>query len=109
MAMDWQLFGLVLAGEFFFAMIVAWLTHYLDEKKVEGQTYGLVVLGVAGVVVIAGGMIGWENVIILAACFAVAALPMGVEYYGRVVRDRMEAQKILEGRLDEHTRTDREE
>jgi len=88
MAKFWQGFGWVLAIDFIYALGVAWLTRYLDEKKVEGQTYSLVVLGVAGVVIVAGSWIGWVEVARLAVAFAVAAVPMGVEYYQRVVIDK---------------------
>lgn len=109
MAWDWQSFGLVLALELLFALLVAWLTRYLSDKRIEGQTYSLVVLGVAGVVTIAGGVIGWENVAKLALCFVMAALPMGVEYYQRVIREWKDSLAIMEGWLDGHPGASRKE
>jgi hypothetical protein len=93
---NWPVIGLILAGQFIFAALVAALTRAISMHKVLGQTYSLVVLGVAGVVVIAGAQIGWSNVAFLAACFAVAAVPMGLEYYTRLLAEHKAAQAARE-------------
>jgi hypothetical protein len=108
MAIPWLTIGLVLAGELVFACGVAAITR-LFSKHLEGQTYGLVVLGVAGVITIAGALIGWINVVILLGAFAVAALPMGFEYYSRMVRQARKVRQASEELLHEHARTDRQE
>jgi MFS family permease len=102
MAASWLVIGLVLAGELVFAVLVALITR-LFSKHLEGQTYGLVVLGVAGVVTIAGPVIGWGTVGFLGACFAVAAIPMAVEYYGRVINEARKARAAGAEALNEHT------
>jgi hypothetical protein len=100
MAETWQAVGIVLA-ELIFASGVAWLTRLFSAHKIEGQTFAMVVLGVAGVVSIAGFRIGWETVGFLVLCFAVAALPMGIEYYSRFIAEQKkaneEARRILDG------------
>ncbi len=93
---NWQVFGLVLAGELFFAMGLAWGVRVLSLTKLIGQTYWMVVVGVAGVVIISGPIIGLANVAILAACFTVAALPMGVEYFARLISEAKAAQAARE-------------
>jgi hypothetical protein len=80
MAESWQAVGIAL-GTLVFAAGVAVLNRLLSVNKVEGQTFSMVVLGVAGVVGIAGFRIGWDNAGFLGLCFAVAAIPMGIEYY----------------------------
>jgi hypothetical protein len=91
-AFDWQTFGLVLAGEFIFSLALAWATRQVSNHKVAGQTYWLVSVGVAGVVIISGAVIGLENVAKLGACFSVAAVPMGYEYFSRVIAEHQAAQ-----------------
>jgi hypothetical protein len=95
-AADWQIIGLILAGELLFSLAMAAATRHISNIKYPGQTYWLVVVGVAGVVVIAGAFIGWGNVGFLAACFAVAGLPMGIEYFQRELREHKTAQDIRE-------------
>lgn len=108
MATNWQVFGLVLAAEFIFAIGFAFLTRYLAKNGPEGQTLWMVVVGVAVVVAISGPLVGWENVRTLAACFGVAGLPMAIEYLGRVVREEREARRVREEGLDDgHAGTDR--
>ncbi len=108
MANFWLGLGNVLTWVFLFALGVAWLTRYLDEKKIEGQTYSLVVLGVGGVIVAAGNVIGWVNVARLAVCFAVAAMPMGVEYFQRVIVAKGVELQVMEGWLDGNQGASRE-
>ena len=93
---DWTVFSLVLAGELLFALLVAYITRLVASHKLTGQTYWLVVVGVGGVVVISGPVIGWQAVIILGACFSVAGLPMGVEYFGRLLAEHKAAQAARE-------------
>lgn len=106
MATSWLVIGWILAGELFFALIVAVLTR-IFAKHLPGQIFGLVVLGVSGVVTIAGFQIGWNAVWFLLLCFAVAAIPMGVEYFWRLIAEELKAKNEFEGMLDEHTSPDR--
>ena len=108
MATSWLVIGSVLAGELVFAIGVALITR-LFSKHLEGQTYGLVVLGVAGVVTIAGSVIGWKTVLFLGACFTAAAIPMGIEYYQRVIEQARKAKQVGKDALDEHASADWEE
>lgn len=100
MAETWQAVGIVL-GIFVFAIGVAALTRLFSTHKLEGQTFSMVVLGVGGVIGIAGFRIGWETVGFLTLCFSVAAIPMGYEYYSRVIEEQKkaneEAKRILDG------------
>jgi len=107
MELNWLLFGLILAGEFIFALGLASLVRWMSRKGVFGQTLWMVVVGVAGTVSIAGPLVGWETVGILAVCFLVSGIPMAVEYIGRISDEQEAAKKTLEGALDEHTGTDR--
>lgn len=88
--------GLILAGEALGAIALAALVRLISTHKIHGQTYWMVVVGVAGTVVIAGPQIGWENVGFLAACFAVSGLIMGVEYFTRLTAEHKAAQAIQE-------------
>ena len=101
MAINWLVIGLTLGGEIGFASVVAVLTRVFS-KHLHGQVYALVVLGVGGVVILAGPLIGWANVLILGGCFAIAGLVMGVEYYSRLLGEarqtRSAAEKMLEPR-----------
>jgi mannose/fructose/N-acetylgalactosamine-specific phosphotransferase system component IIC len=107
MANDWLLFGLILAGEFIFALGLASLVRWMSRRGVFGQTLWMVVVGVAGTVTIAGPLIGWEMVGILAICFLVSGIPMAVEYLTRISEEQESARKTLEGTLDGHTRENR--
>ncbi len=96
---------LVGLGEAAFGAALAALTRLVHREGLEGQTYWLVVAGVAGTVLIATPLLGWRVVAVLAVCFGITGLPMGVEYFGRVlseVRAAREAQMaLLEGEDDE--------
>lgn len=100
MAETWQTVGIVL-GELIFSVVVAVLTRLFSTHKIAGQTFSMVVLGVAGVIGIAGFRIGWETVGFLALCFSVAGLPMGIEYYSRFIGEQIKANnestKVLDG------------
>ena len=65
------------------------------------------VLGVAGVITIAGFQIGWMAVGFLAICFSVSALPMAVEYYSRMIAAARRAKSENEKMLDVHPGADR--
>lgn len=91
---NWPLVGLILAGVFIYALSIAALTRIFARAQMHGQTFGLVVAGVAGVVTLAGAVIGWANVGFLLACFAVAGLVMGVEYYSRLLAEHQAAQDV---------------
>ena len=106
MAETWQVIGIVLC-ELIFATIVAVLTRIFSRHKIEGQTYAMVVLGVAGVVGIAGFQIGWATVGFMALCFAVAGLPMGIEYYSRFIGEQIKANEEAKKVLDGNTSADR--
>lgn len=106
MAETWQAVGIVL-GVFLFAIGVAALTRLFSTIKLEGQTFSMVVLGVAGVIGIAGFRIGWETVGFLVMCFAVAGLPMGIEYYDRVIKEQRKANEEAQRMLNGNPSTDR--
>lgn len=106
MADSWQTVGIVL-GELIFSVIVAVLTRIFSTHKIEGQTFSMVVLGVAGVIGIAGFRIGWETVGFLALCFAVAGLPMGIEYYSRFIEEQKKANEAAKGILNGNASADR--
>lgn len=89
----WLVFGLVLAGELIFSLVLALLVRLFSRYKVPGQTYWMVVLGVVGVVLIASPLIGAKATANLAACFATSGLVMGVEYFMRVLEEHAEAEK----------------
>lgn len=107
MELNWLLFGLILAGEFIFALGLASLVRWMARKGVFGQTLWMVVVGVAGTVSITGPLIGWETVGILAVCFLASGIPMAVEYLSRISDEQEAAKKTLEGTLDEHAGADR--
>jgi len=100
-ALNWLVIGLILAGELIFAAVIAALTRILSKSKLPGQTFGMVVVGVAGVVVIAGAQIGWHNVAFLGVCFSVSGLVMGIEYYTRILAEQRDAQQAREDSIHE--------
>ncbi len=106
MANSWQAVGIVL-GILIFATGVAVLTRLFSSHRIEGQTFSMVVLGVAGVIGIAGFRIGWETVGFLVLCFSVAAIPMGIEYFQRVINEQKKANEEATRLLDGNTSTDR--
>jgi len=108
MANDWQKIGLILALVLVWAVGVAIWTRWSAKAKLQGQTIWHVAAGVAGVVIAAGIWIGFENAAFVLVCFFVAAIPMAVEYFGRLQREEMEAQKVLEESY-EHSSADRKE
>jgi len=88
--------GLILAGQALGAIALAALVRVISRRKITGQTYWMVVCGVAGTVVISGPQIGWENVAFLAGCFALTGFIMGVEYFTRLADEHKAAQDIRE-------------
>lgn len=100
MATDWTLLGLILAMELLYAIGVALWTRWAANSKLQGQTIWHVAVGIAGVVAIAGLRIGFEVVGFLTVCFTLAAIPMGIEYFGRVQAEQQKAQKVLESNVD---------
>ncbi len=108
MANDWRLIGLILALILIYATGVAVWTRWTANAKLQGQTIYHVATGVGGVVIIAGLGIGFEKSAFLLACFVVASIPMAIEYFSRLKREEMEAQKVLEESY-EHTSADRKE
>ena len=72
-----------------FNAITAWSER---EGYIEGYTSFYVVIGVAGTVLIAQGLLGWETVGVLALAFAGAGAPMIVRHVARYMRARREAQ-----------------
>lgn len=109
MAINWLLLGLVLAGQLLFAIGMAFLVRWMSEKGMHGQTFWMVVLGFAGVLVIASPLIDWLDFVILAACLVVAGFPMGVEYYSRISKENQNARQTLEGVISDHPRADRQD
>ena len=107
MANDWQLIGLILALELLYAAGVAAWTRVTANAKLQGQTIWHVAVGVAGVVSIAGLRIGFEEVGFLALCFAVAAIPMAIEYFGRIHQEHKAAQQAREEMVNGNTSADR--
>jgi len=95
-SVDWQTFGLVLALVFVFSMGLAFLTRLVNNHKLRGQTFWLVVVGVAMVVAMMGFVIGWLAVGLLVVGFAVAAIPMAVEYFWRTLHEQFEANTETE-------------
>jgi len=106
MANDWQEIGFILALVIIFATGLAWVTRKFSNNKLEGQTYWLVVVGVAGVVLISGLRIGWEAVSFLLGCFAVSAVPMGVEFYGRYLEGQKKLRAANEAMAEKASNTD---
>jgi hypothetical protein len=100
MANNWPLVGLIMALELIFAVGVAVWTRWASKAKLQGQTIWHVAVGVAGVVSIAGLRIGFDVVGFLTVCFTVAAIPMGIEYFGRVQAEQKKAQEVLESNVD---------
>ncbi len=100
MAINWQIFGYVLAASLIWGILMALLTRYI-ATHLDGQIYGLVVLGVAGVVAIAGFAIGWLAVAKLALCFAAAGVVMGFEYYSRIIRQGSMVDQAVQQRIDQ--------
>ena len=96
MANEWPLIGLILALVLIFAAGVAAWTRLVAKAKLRGQTIWHVVVGVAGVVALGGLRLGADVVIFYTVCFAVASIPMAVEYFTRINEEEREAQKILE-------------
>jgi len=92
----WLVVGLILAIEFVFSLVLAALVRLMSRHQMVGQTYWMVVVGVAGVVVIAGPFIGWLNVAFLAVAFFVAGVPMGAEYFSRVLDEQRLARQARE-------------
>ena len=109
MGIGWQVIGLVLALTLIFASGVAVWTRWASNARLPGQTIWHVVVGVAGVVVIAGLWVGFEVSGYLLVCFSVASVPMSIEYFGRLKNEEAKAQKVREELLNEQTGTDREE
>lgn len=109
MEINWTVFGLVLAGELLFAIILALIVRYMAKNGPTGQTLWMVVLGFAGGLTIASPLIGWQAYVIVAVCFTVAGIPMGVEYLTRISDEHQEARKTLEGTLHDHAGPDWQE
>jgi hypothetical protein len=103
---NWQAFGIVLAV-LVFSAVVAFLTRLMATHKIQGQTFAMVVLGVSGVVTLTGFRVGWDVVGFQAACFAVAALPMGIEYYSRLIAEQKKANEEAEKLLNGNSSTNR--
>jgi hypothetical protein len=109
MANDWLLVGLILALELIYASGVAVWTRWTTNAKLPGQTIWHVVVGVGGVVSIAGLRIGFDAVGFLMLCLTLAAMPMAVEYFGRLQKEHAEAQKVREESVDVDASADRKE
>lgn len=108
MAGDWLQIGLVLALVLLFAIGMAIWTRWTASAKLQGQTIWHVVVGVAGVVLISSIHIGLEDASFLIICFTVAFVPMASEYFDRLKREEVKAQKALEEAVDVNTGANRE-
>ena len=93
---DWPVIGLVLAVELLLAMGLAVLVRIFSRRKLAGQTYWMVVLGVALTVMPSGLVIGWQAVAFLGACFSLTGTVMAVEYFTRLVAEAREAERARE-------------
>lgn len=109
MGTDWPLIGLIMALELIYASGVAIWTRWSSNARLQGQTIWHVAVGVAGVISIAGLRIGFDAVGFLALCFTLAALPMGIEYFDRLNKEEIKAQKVREESVDVNTSADRKE
>lgn len=109
MANDWQLIGLILALELIYATGVAVWTRWASNAKLPGQTIWHVAVGVGGVISIAGLRVGFDAVGFLTLCFTLAAMPMAIEYFGRLQKDHAAAQKLREESVDVDASADRKE
>jgi hypothetical protein len=109
MANDWLLIGLILALELIYASGVAVWTRWASNAKLPGQTIWHVAVGVGGVISIAGLRIGFDAVGFLMLCLTLAAIPMAIEYFGRLQKEQAAAQKLREESVDVDTSADRKE
>ncbi len=100
MANDWLLVGLIMALELIFSVGVAVWTRWTSKNKLPGQTIWHVAVGVGGVISIAGLRIGFDAVGFLMLCLTLAAIPMAIEYFGRLQKEQTEAQKVREESVD---------
>ena len=75
------------------------IVRRVARARTQGQTAGLVVIGVGEVVLISALLIGWLNMLLVLACFAAAGAPRVIEYHQRVddeqKQDQKEAEKIV--------------
>jgi hypothetical protein len=109
MANEWLVIGLILALELIYASGVAVWTRWTANAKLQGQTIWHVAVGITGVISIAGIRIGFDAIGFLMLCFTLAAIPMGYEYFSRLHREEIEAQKVREESLHVDTSADRKE
>jgi hypothetical protein len=107
-ALTWQTVGLVLALVLLFSIGLAVVTRQLMRHGPDGQLFILVAAGVGGVLGIAGLVVGYAVVGILVGCFVVAAVPMGYEYYSRIIAAEKAARLAQEKMVsDVHPGADR--
>lgn len=109
MGNEWLVIGLILALELIYATGVAAWTRWAANAKLQGQTIWHVAVGVAGTVLITGLRIGFDAVGFVLICFAVASIPMGIEYFGRLKRVEDAAQMVMEESVNVEPGADRKE
>ena len=95
---NWPLIGLTLAVELLGAIGLACLVRFFSKRKLFGQTFWMVVVGVGGTVIFSIPVIGLETAAFLLACFAVTGFVMGVEYFGRISEEAKQAQAVRDGK-----------
>lgn len=94
-AVNWTLFGWTLVFLFAFGVGYAMYVRYASTKGRQGNTAMAVVIGVAVTLVALIPTIGLETIALIFAGFAVAGLPMYVEYTERVLRAQQKDQEDL--------------
>ena len=113
-ATSWPVFGLVLISLVLFGCGYNALTKWLERNKFERGFVSLLVAGGAAVTVLAAGfLIGFEQSLIVLACFAASGLPMMVGSVARYIADRAADEKTArletKGMLDESPSRTRQE
>ncbi len=96
LSVDWPVIGLVLAIELLLSIGLAVLVRLFSRQRLTGQTYWMVVLGVALTVTPSGLVIGWQAVGFLAVCFGLTGLVMAAEYFTRLIEEHQHAQQARE-------------
>jgi mannose/fructose/N-acetylgalactosamine-specific phosphotransferase system component IIC len=95
---NWPLIGLTLALELLGAIGLAMLVRFFAKRKLHGQTYWMVVAGVAGTLAFSAPVVGCWPVAFILMCFAVTGFVMGVEYFWRISDEAKKAQDVLDGK-----------
>jgi hypothetical protein len=86
-----------LAGLFPLAVLYAMLVRWASKKKLVGQTAWAVAIGVSGTLLAMVPALGLEVVAIIFCYFAVAGIPMIVEYVLRVHNEQRNDEEKAKG------------